>query len=97
MNRMILDGLSVACSDDDVVRAAGTLPLPSVVRFGEICGLGIVDVCRNCSFAAGRIRIFVGHMWPLFVLLLSARGTRRRRNPGTKKRVVSDALIAKML
>ena len=80
------------------VRATGTLPLPSVVRFGETCGLGIVDVCRNCGFAAGRIRIFVGHMWLLFVLFQLVRGTRRRRNPGTKKkRVVSDALIAKML
>jgi hypothetical protein len=29
--------------------------------------------------------VSVGHMWLLFVLLSSARDTRRRRNPGTKK------------
>ena len=61
------------------LRATGTLPLPSEVRFGEICGLGIVDVCRNCSFAADRIRIFVGHMWLLFVV-----STRPRHPPLTK-------------
>ena len=62
------------------LRAAGTLSLPSEVRFGEICGLGIVDVCRNCSFVATRIGVFVGHVWLLFVLFQLARGTRRRRN-----------------
>ena len=40
MNRMILDGLSVACSDDDVVRATGTLPLP-----GEVWGNMRVGHC----------------------------------------------------
>ena len=68
------------------LRATGTLPLPSEVRFGEICGLGIVDVCRNCSFAADRIRIFVGHVWLLSVFFELVNGTRRRRNPGTKKK-----------
>ena len=52
------------------LRAAGTLSLPSEVRFGEICGLGIVDVCRNCSFAAARIGVYVGHMWLLLGFLL---------------------------
>ena len=52
----------VLCGFGMGLRATGTLPLPSEVRFGEICGLGIVDVCRNCSFAADRIRIFGGHV-----------------------------------
>ena len=42
----------VLCGFGLRLRATGTLPLPSVMWFGEICGLGIVDVCRNCSFAA---------------------------------------------
>ena len=36
-------------------------------------------------FAAARIDVSVGHMWLLFVLFQLARGTRRRRNSGTKK------------
>ena len=68
--------------------------LPGLARFlGEICGLGIVDICRNCGFAAYRIGVSVGHVWFLFVLLLSAADEIWVQ----KKRVVSDALIAKML
>jgi energy-converting hydrogenase Eha subunit G len=48
-------------------------------------GIVVVHNFRIGGFAAARIGVFVGHMWLLFVLLSSARGTRRRRNPGTKK------------
>ena len=48
-------------------------------------GLGIVHNSGIGGFAAARIRISVGHMWLLLGLLSSARGTRRRQNPGTKK------------
>ena len=46
---------------------------------------------------AGSGVFLVGHIWLLFVLFQLARGTRRGRNPGTKKARRFDALIAKML
>ena len=59
----------------------------------------VVDNSRIGTFAGTGIGVsFDGHVWLLFVLFQLACGTRRGRNLGTKKkRVVSDALIAKML
>ena len=60
-----------------------------------------VGVAGNALAGDGRcpsgIGVSVGHVWFLFVLFQLARDTRRRRNWVQKKRVVSDALIAKML
>ena len=40
---------------------------------------------RRAGFADAGFGVSVGHVWLLFVLLLSARGTRRRRKRDKKK------------
>ena len=57
----------VLCGFGLGLRATGTLPLPSEVRFGEICGLGIVDTCRNCGFAASHELVFLLAMFGSFL------------------------------
>ena len=49
-------------------------------------GLGVVHNSGIGTFAGTGIGVFsVGHVWLLFVLFQLACGTRRGRNPGTKK------------
>ena len=48
-------------------------------------GVGVVHNSEIDTFADAGIRISVGHVWLLSVLFQLACGTRRGRNPGTKK------------
>ena len=51
----------------------------------RVRGLGVVHNSGIGVFADAGIRISVGHVWLLFGVFQLACGTRRGRNPGTKK------------